>query len=75
MDNPNEQIQRLQDIQMQIARQIDEYRGKEEYQELVYQLREAFSNLNQAKVLIAEMAMAAGTMKMQHPDEKKMQES
>ncbi len=75
MDNPNERIQLLQEIQMQIARQIDEYRGKEEYRELVYQLREAFSNLNQAKVLLADMAMAAGTMTMHHPDEKKVQES
>lgn len=63
---PQKKIAHLQDIQMQIARFIDAHDWIED-KELVRHLRQAFTDLNSAKRVILDKAVADGTMKRIEP--------
>lgn len=65
--SPKERIKELQEIQMQITRIIDEAITQDEYDEMVYFLREAFSNLNDAKGQVLKVAREAGLVTVKHP--------
>lgn len=71
----DEHIKVMQDIQMQIARLVDEFQVETPNRDLLFHLREAFSNLNQAKGCIIDTAIAAGTIKFHHPSEQVTEES
>ena len=69
MGNPHDLLQELQDIQWEIIAFIDKYTENASDDDLAHMLRRAVTDLNDAKGIIVDRAVAAGTLKVTHRSE------
>ena len=66
MENPHDMLEDLHDIQWEIIAFIDKYTENARDDDLAHMLRRAVTDLNDAKGVIVDRAVAAGTMKVTH---------